>query len=78
LGAFPAALRPETGLFGAPLSLRPRRKTPWLLRTPPIPCANQNRKAVLVLQTGAFFRKTCRYFSCTVKLLMVLVEVRNA
>jgi hypothetical protein len=31
-------------------------------RAPPIPCANQNRKAVLVLQTGAFFHKTRRCF----------------
>jgi hypothetical protein len=39
-----AGLAPETGLSGAPQAtcggtLRPRRKAPWLLRTPPIPCA---------------------------------------
>jgi hypothetical protein len=29
----------KTGLSGTPLSLRPRRFAPWLLRIPSIPCA---------------------------------------
>jgi hypothetical protein len=38
-GAFFAAKPQKTGLYTTPLSLRPRRYAPWLLRTVTIPCA---------------------------------------
>jgi hypothetical protein len=51
---------PETGLFGAPLSLRPRRCAPCLLRTPTIPLRVElsefaKRKLKLFKETASRF-----------------------
>jgi hypothetical protein len=57
LGAFSAA--PKTGLCGAPRFRAPAPAAPWLLRTPPIPCA---RTAAPL--RGELFQWSADYADC--------------